>query len=432
MKMIFYFALIVTYCLHFNVYVHSINDTSRLMADLMSGYDKRVRPIVNQEDSVRVDISVSILYVQDLDEIKGKLTFVAPMYVSWVDERISWNSSKYNNIQTIVISIGEVWTPEIVLANSAKSASPLWYDWMSIRYDANGVASWRPGGLLEVNCAVNIKYYPFDIQTCDILITPFVYTSYEVVFNSVDALGTGSLYFENGEWEFVNTSSSAIIIFGTSYYQLRITLARRPTFVIINVVLPFVIISFLNIVVFLLPADSGERISYAVTILLALAVFLTIIGENIPKTSSPLPIISFFLGAHVSLSSVICFAVILNLRLFHKSEKIPVPPWVLFCFCRKERQPRPLQTPNSRRDMLPETKINKNLANSGNRYLPQVKIFKAPMHAPERDNALYSSRFTDKQSVTWQDVSRTVDMILLCVSFLLCVTICVAFAIIII
>ena len=76
--------------------------------------------------------------------------------------------------------------------------------------------------------------------------------------------------------------------------------------------------------------------------------------------------------------------------------------------------------------------MNKILANSNRKYLPQVTICKAPMHAPERDNALYSSKFTVNQSVTWKDVNRTVDMILLCVSFSLCVTICVAFAIIII
>ena len=40
---------------------------------------------------------------------------------------------------------------------------------------------------------------------------------------------------------------------------------------------------------FFLPAASGERISLAVTLLLAMTVFMLVIMENIPETSETVP-----------------------------------------------------------------------------------------------------------------------------------------------
>lgn len=113
-----------------------------------------------------------------------------------------------------------------------------------------------------------------------------------------------------------------------SFIQVEVTLARRPTFIVVNIILPIAIMGFLNICVFVLPADSGERMSYAVTILLSMAVYLTIVSDNIPKTSRPVPLLCYFLGAHVLLSSTICFATILNCRLFYKDENISLPSWI--------------------------------------------------------------------------------------------------------
>jgi hypothetical protein len=45
--------------------------------------------------------------------------------------------------------------------------------------------------------------------------------------------------------------------------------------------------SILNVFVFLLPADSGERVGYAITMLLAIAVFLTISSDSLPAMSNP-------------------------------------------------------------------------------------------------------------------------------------------------
>jgi hypothetical protein len=43
--------------------------------------------------------------------------------------------------------------------------------------------------------------------------------------------------------------------------------------------------------VFLLPADSGEKVSLGVSILVAISVFLLLVAGNVPDTSDAVPLI---------------------------------------------------------------------------------------------------------------------------------------------
>jgi len=97
----------------------------------------------------------------------------------------------------------------------------------------------------------------------------------------------------NGEWVYLSsTLQNKELIEHTSYgvdaysqLVFNVILERRPEFYLTNVVLPILLMSFLNVLVFFLPADSGEKISYSLTVLLALAVFLTLIADSMPNTS---------------------------------------------------------------------------------------------------------------------------------------------------
>ena len=73
--------------------------------------------------------------------------------------------------------------------------------------------------------------------------------------------------------------------------HFRLHLRRKPLYFIMNIVLPSIMLSMLVLLVFLLPAESGEKPSLGVTILLAFAVFILMIAESVPRTSDAVPII---------------------------------------------------------------------------------------------------------------------------------------------
>ena len=83
---------------------------------------------------------------------------------------------------------------------------------------------------------------------------------------------------------------------------------------------------FLNLLVFLLPAQSGERVGYSITLLLAIAVFLTIAADNLPKTSFPtISILCLKLLVDMMISGLVILFTIVGLRFYHTDEHRPVP-----------------------------------------------------------------------------------------------------------
>lgn len=63
-------------------------------------------------------------------------------------------------------------------------------------------------------------------------------------------------------------------------------LKRRASFYIFNLLIPCMMISFLAPLGFYLPADSGEKVSLGVTVLLALTVFQLLVAESMPPSES--------------------------------------------------------------------------------------------------------------------------------------------------
>lgn len=156
----------------------------------------------------------------------------------------------------------------------------------------DGTVIWNPSGIYEVSCESDTTYYPLDTQECTIKVSSWAYTEGEVslVFNKEHGAVDLSFYSMNGEWDLISASGSKSETKsrgGSSFSGLSfsIKLQRRPMFHIINTLFPVALMAVLISMVFKLPVDSGEKIGFSLTVLLAYAVYLTLISDNIPSTS---------------------------------------------------------------------------------------------------------------------------------------------------
>ena len=77
---------------------------------------------------------------------------------------------------------------------------------------------------------------------------------------------------------------------------LHINIERIPGFYSLIFVAPVILLYVLSPLVFLVPVDSGEKISMSITLLLAQMVSMGGISEVLPASSTNFPIISYFLG----------------------------------------------------------------------------------------------------------------------------------------
>ena len=107
------------------------------------------------------------------------------------------------------------------------------------------------------------------------------------------------------------------------FFYLKIR--RKPLFYIVNLIIPCVGIFYLSILVFYLPAQSGEKTALAIAIL----VYFTLVIEVIPATSLTLPLLGRYLLFSMVLVAVsVCLAtIVLNLH-YRKPSTHRMPTWV--------------------------------------------------------------------------------------------------------
>lgn len=306
-----------------------------LYSDLQTGYNMYVRPAVDQNSPVVVNVTFNLVGIKDFDEVTGKFSVTGYFYITWMEPRFSWNPFLYNETYTISFPQKQVWKPEITMVNPYDSIKSMGKDFIVINYIYNGFAYWTPGDIMDSLCSVNVKYYPFDTQTCYFNMLVWGTLSSQIYLQPGTA-DVGMDYFEeHGTWKLVNAKTEGVYEGGLSMITVTMVVSRRPLFALVNVILPITFMSVLNLLVFYLPVESGERVSYAITVLLAIAVFLTLVGDNLPKTSEPMSIICYFLMIDLVLSAIICFVAIIGLSLHFRNEsEHPVPsPLAKFVRC---------------------------------------------------------------------------------------------------
>ena len=116
----------------------------------------------------------------------------------------------------------------------------------------------------------------------------------------------------------------------------NITLRRKTLFYTVNLIVPCVSISYLSVLAFYLPADSGEKIALCINILLSQTMFFLLISEIIPSTSLALPLLGKYLLFTMILVglSVVITIIILNVH-YRKPSTHKMAPWVRKIFIRR-------------------------------------------------------------------------------------------------
>ena len=75
------------------------------------------------------------------------------------------------------------------------------------------------------------------------------------------------------------------------FNRFTIYMRRKPLYYVMNIMLPCLMLSLLDLLVFCLPPESGEKVSLGITVLLSFSVFLLVIADNVPQTSETAPLL---------------------------------------------------------------------------------------------------------------------------------------------
>ena len=297
----------------------------------MTDYNKNVRPRNNNNQPTDVHLYMTLRSVTKLDELSGILTSGWIMQVSWIDDNLTWDPISYGNITDIGIDKSSIWSPGMSLLNPATYAESLGTVAAQTFVTSRGEVFWDFGQVIHTSCDIDVTYFPFDVQRCAVEFMPFGIKNKDI--NLIAHPLSTSLYLENNAWILKSVSAESKILQTQPYAQFYLTLERRYAFYILNLYSPVLILVFLNVMVFIIPADSGERIGYAITCLLSLSVYMTFASQRLPNASKTLPIITFLLMTYIIISTLISIGTIIGLR-FHLHDQLHPPPFMinkLFC-----------------------------------------------------------------------------------------------------
>uniref|UniRef100_A0A7N5KQF0 Acetylcholine receptor subunit alpha n=1 Tax=Ailuropoda melanoleuca TaxID=9646 RepID=A0A7N5KQF0_AILME len=173
-------------------------------------------------------------------------------------------------------------------------------------------------------------------QNCSMKLGTWTYDGSVVAINPESDQPDLSNFMESGEWVIKESRGWKHWVFyaccpSTPYLDItyHFVMQRLPLYFIVNVIIPCLLFSFLTGLVFYLPTDSGEKMTLSISVLLSLTVFLLVIVELIPSTSSAVPLIGkYMLFTMVFvIASIIITVIVINTH--HRSPSTHVmPDWV--------------------------------------------------------------------------------------------------------
>lgn len=303
---------------------NTAENVTSLRKALLKDYDPYLRPRRLQKNPVIINATFGVNRLHDLNEKERKISILGYFRFTWIDEFLVWDKEKHQNISDIVVKTDDIWWPTIGLANPIADFETMKNTYGIFQVSSSGVITWSPGALFSVMCEMKLQKFPFDTQTCDFIFVVLGYTKKDIVINAnPDILCVqGTTEWDILETKFLELSG------GSNGLNIRFTLRRKPYFVLLTLTMPLTLLSYLNIFVFLIPVESGEKTSYAISTFLAYSIYLSVMGSSLPDDAESIVYMTLYIEIMMFLSVLIMALVIIQIRLvfYHGDDRLPCCP----------------------------------------------------------------------------------------------------------
>ena len=383
-------------------------------SNLSSGFAEMMKPFINKQTqtpfltlipvaytntTMDVALDINLVSVNSFDEIGGYLEISGYLDLKWTF--YAANPSK-DDVFALYNS-DSIWKPPLLLLNSIKSTSEIGDSTSKIRCNLKSLdCEWKPWVVLRGVCTPDVRFYPFDTQTCSYKIAAWGYLESELALTPTRSDWKMELFEVNAEWTVQLTTSNSYSQNDVSFVEFTIQLKRIPTYYIINLIAPVVLMCLLNACVFILPVESGERVGFSITCFLSFAVLLNIIMSFIPSSSANLAHLCYFTFIMMVFSCGMSLATVFTLWVHFKPENSRVPVvlrgfmYVLKCRCFH-------YTPPQRNDRSSKVRI----------MTVDSERDDDSNDKTEHEYTKHGDQDNDSLTVTWKEVASLLDIFFL-------------------
>lgn len=263
----------------------------------------------------------NLVSLKDFDVQMNRFAVFGFLTASWTDERLAWQPLHHNAISSSIFYQGDIWTPGLVLWNPYTSIGKIGFEEVPVRLASNGLAKWNPGQVFETLCCADVTYFPFDTQRCTMDILLYGYTMDEINITIDKTFISRDPPTENTMWEVLDTSTYLDEIRNEQTFHICVTFKRRPMIFVVSIILPLSLMCLVNLSVFFIPAAEGNRIDFAITMVLTMSVSVTTVSGFLPQSSIPqIAYLCYLVAVHVCVSMFVMVFTIASVNIYHKNE----------------------------------------------------------------------------------------------------------------
>nr|API81621.1 nicotinic acetylcholine receptor alpha 8 [Cancer borealis] len=312
-------------------------DAKRLYDDLLSNYNRLIRPVGNNSEKLIVKLGLKLSQLIDVNLKNQIMTSNVWVEQEWNDYKLRWNPEDYGGVEMLYVPSEHIWLPDIVLYNNADGNYEVTLmTKATLKY--TGEVVWRPPAIYKSSCEIDVEWFPFDEQSCNMKFGSWTYDGFQVDLKHTKQKRGSNIvemgidlreFYASVEWDILEVparrNQEYIPDLPEPYPDItfNLTMRRKTLFYTVNLIIPCVGISFLTVLVFYLPSDSGEKV------ILSLTVFFLLLAEIIPPTSLAVPLLGkYLLFTMILVTLSICVTVgVLNVH-FRSPSTHKMSPWV--------------------------------------------------------------------------------------------------------
>uniref|UniRef100_A0AC35UAQ6 Neur_chan_LBD domain-containing protein n=1 Tax=Rhabditophanes sp. KR3021 TaxID=114890 RepID=A0AC35UAQ6_9BILA len=281
-------------------------------------YEKTVHPQIDHTSSTRINLSMSLYQILEVNERSQSIVVNVWMVQEWFDvsDTYLYNSEileqkKTESLMNAIVDANH---------NSTKGASVM------LMFPA----------IYKLSCRMLVKWFPYDQQNCSFIISSWTHdsstidyypTREDVNLNNMaidEEWDVVSFKFERVPTKFKCCEKPWIILYA------HLVIKRKPLYYIINLVVPTAIITVVAVTGFFTPSSTSserdEKLYLGINTLLTLSIMLLMINGKMPNTSTYVPLMGWY---YICIIFVIVFGTFLaTIVLFIHRKKltsIPIP-----------------------------------------------------------------------------------------------------------
>lgn len=402
-----------------------------LATDLLKKYGPvTVRPTWDHENTATIVIfELLIAQVVEFDERKQQVTLNGWMKQVWQDDFLRWDPESYQGIKTLMLNDDQIWFPDVNLYENIDPGflhtSPL----SITQVNSTGSVSWSTPVIIQSSCKVQVRYFPFDTQVCTLTFGSWSMDGSQLKMRVSSGQNRERVFYDNGVWSFDGIEGDSVkkkfscCEFPFEFAEFNLTMTRFSDFYVYNVLIPCSMLCLVNLMVFWMPPQAGEKMAFVVSNLLAAILFQQLVGSIMPPLGDEVPVLSLFFLLQIMLSCLVIVGTTFVLRVYHNHERTnkPIPPWIY----RLTSKYYGIKTPLHGWRSAGERHSNDlYMQNTGSVNTKATDLDDTHSHdeEPLKD---------DEVHITWQEVSIVLDRVLfilaLCISVAITVFVSVAY-----